>query len=174
MKKILKIIGVLIVGFIAVTALAGGGSDSKSSSNSKPKWNMNFDDQMATVENMKICIDIMKKMDNVAAHAKKVSPSDVFNNMDKYMGQVLEFGATITEVEDAPPKSGAAKAFGGSAHVVVAKTDDGVTVMATKKGDSASANSNVGSFTVIVGMPVCLQELPGVGEKILVIAGNPK
>ena len=174
MKKILKIIGVLIVGFIAITALVGGGSDSKNSSNSKPKWNMNFDDQMAAVENMKICIDMMKKMDNVAANAKKVSPSDVFNNMDKYMGQVLEFGATITEVEDAPPNSNAAKYFGGSAHVVIARTEDGVPVMVAKKGDSSSTNSNVGSFTVIVGMPVCLQELPDIGERILVIAGNPK
>ena len=171
MKKVLKIVLGLIVIVVVGGMLSSGGSDSKGSQ-SKPKWNMNFEDPISVAENIGHAVELMKRMDNVAANAQKVSASDVVNNLEQYMGQVLQFGAHIEEIDEAPPGSGAAKAFGGSAHAVVATTQDGVTVIATRKGDRNSSGA-VGSPTVIIGMPIAITDLPGVG-KVLMIAGNPK
>lgn len=139
---------------------------------SNGKWNMNLEDPMAASENLGLCIEAMKKMSNVAANANKVSPSDVMNNPEKYMGQVLEFSAVITEAENFPPESNGAKLFGGKGHVIVARAED-VTVMVSRKGEKNSANSKVGSLTVVVGMLAAIQNLPD-GGKVLVVIGSPK
>ena len=176
MKKVIKI----VVGVFAVIVLLGivaGGSDDSSGNKSKTenvKWNTNFEDPMAVVQNLDNCKKIMMKMDSVAANAKKVSPAEVMKNPTDYFGIVLEMGATIDELEDFPPNSGGAKFFeGGVAHAIIATASDGTKIMASKKG---VADEKVGQFTVLVGMLAGIQTLPGEnGEtKLLFITGSPK
>ena len=177
-----------------IAAIHGGDSDSskdkpgqsqkqeqKVEKQSKQDWNMNFDDENAVRSNMKQAVKMMKDMDNVASHAERVSPADVINNPEKYMGRVLEFSATVRESENMPSNNNAAIAMGGIAHFIAAESDDGTMIMAIRKGDKDGekvGNSKVGAWTVIVGMPVGTMKLPeNVGngnEKILIIIGNPK
>ena len=175
-----------------IAAINGGDSDSskdkpeqsqkqekKVEKKYKQDWNMNFDDENAIRDNMKQAVKMMEEMDNVASHAERVSPADVINNPDNYMGRVLEFSATVGMSEDLPSNNNAAIAMGGNAHLITAETNDGTIVFAVRKGDKDSDNGRnikIGDWTIIVGMPAGIRKMPPEvgGATTLVIICDPK
>lgn len=136
------------------------------------KWRTDFDDPNATVENTKKCIEVMKKMDNVSANSSKVSPQDIINNPEKYMGKVIEFMVTVNEAENFDANTGAGKQFGSSGHAIVATTKDNMIIMALRKGEVVNKK---GDNVVLVGMLAGIMPEGSVNEnKAMMIICNPK
>lgn len=172
MMKILKVIVVGIVGIFLLMTVAELVL-SNSEENSAVKWNTNYTDQNSIPENTKLCVQEMKKLDDIKlARGEKANPAEVIKNPKTYMGKVIEFPAIVQESEPFPQNSNAAKAFGGDGHIVVAKAEDGTMSMEFRKGAIQEMESGAGAFTVIRGMVAGVMDLPN--GKALVIVGNPK
>ena len=172
MLKILKFIGIGIVGvFIILGCIELYLTISEE--DTAVNWNTNFSEQSAIPENTKLCVQEMKKIDDVKlARGTKANPADIMSNPATYMGKVIEFPAIVQESEPFPQNSNAAKAFGGDGHIVVAKAEDGTMSMELRKGVIQEMESGVGAFTVVRGMVAGIMDSPN--GKVLVIVGNPK
>ena len=141
--------------------------------NSAKKWKTDLDSEEAVNKNFRLCIDEMNKMDIVdLARGQRVTPDDVFKNPGQYVGKVIEFPAVVAESEELPTNSPASKSMGGSSHVVIAQTEDGHLALVTRKG-KIDMNSQVGEFTVVVGMLAGITDMDN-NQKALVVVGSPK